>query len=129
MKRVLIVLISAVLIISFLIPNAWAGSKQRHRWEGVAIGLGAAALLAGPLLFHHHYTQPAYCPPPQRHRAMHRPGGHWEIRKFWCPPRTERVWHEGYYDHCGRWIPGYWEERCQPGYWQETRVWVSHRHW
>jgi hypothetical protein len=128
MKRVLIILISAAIIISFLTPNVWAGSKQRHRWEGVGIGLGAAALLAGPLLFYHQHTQPAYCPPP-RHRAMHRPSGHWEIRKVWCPPRTERIWYEGYYDRYGRWIPGYWEERCQPGYWEETRVWVTHRRW
>jgi len=54
-----------ILLVAFMVPvlmtqNAWAGSKQRHRWEGVAIGLGA--VLLGNALCHAYdgYYPPAY---------------------------------------------------------------------
>ena len=43
-KSLLIVLPAVMLCLSLLTSSAWAGSKQRHRWQGIAIGLGAAIL-------------------------------------------------------------------------------------
>lgn len=132
-KNLLFILLAIILCISFLVPPAWAGSKQRHRWEGVAIGVGAAIL--GSALFNsaycasprysppprRYYAPPRYCPPPRRHYSP----GHWETRNRWIPPRRSRIWHEGCYNRHGHWIPGYWEQRCRPGFWKEKRVWVS----
>ncbi|MFO7716383.1 hypothetical protein [Desulfosarcina sp.] len=35
--------------------SVWAGSKQQHRWEGVAIGVGAA-IIGGSLINHSAYA-------------------------------------------------------------------------
>ena len=120
-------------------PTAWAGNVQRNRWEGVAIGIGAALL--GSALFKHHLHrsgeraivhQPdrAYR---QRNHFHHKPAGHWEIRKKWVPPVYESVWNPGHYSPRGRWISGHWIEiEKEPGYWTKERVWVSrkrHRHY
>ena len=40
MKKLLVILTATVVCIALSVPSALAGSKQRHRWEGVAIGLG-----------------------------------------------------------------------------------------
>jgi len=53
-KNLFALLLTAILCVSFLIPSVWAGSKQRHRWQGVAIGLGTAIL--GNAIFKHYHT-------------------------------------------------------------------------
>ena len=51
----------AVIIIPCLITqHAWAGSEQRYRWEGVAIGLGAALVGSALADAYWGYGQPAY---------------------------------------------------------------------
>ncbi|MBR9984641.1 MAG: hypothetical protein KFF68_01910 [Desulfosarcina sp.] len=42
----------AVLSLGLTSTSVWAGSKQQHRWEGVAIGVGAA--IVGSALINHH---------------------------------------------------------------------------
>lgn len=131
-----ILLITALLCVSFLIPSAWAGSKQKHRWEGVAIGIGATIL--GCALFKQYHDDtyyshhkpavvpaPAYRHPPPRY-SRHR--GDWEMRKEWVPPTHKRVWNPGHYNRRGEWVAGQWLEIVdRPGYWTEVRVWVSRR--
>ncbi len=139
-KNLFILLITIMLCVSFLVPSAWAGSKQRYRWEGVAIGIGAA-ILGSALLsnLHHpparlpHQPRPCLVPvfpcPPPPYRVEISPTGHWEMIKRWVPPRYERIWVEGYYDRYYQWVPGHWEERYKPGYWIEKKVWVAENRW
>jgi hypothetical protein len=51
-KKISIIMLITILCLSFTVTSAWAGPKQRYRWEGVAIGMGAAilgnALFNGP---------------------------------------------------------------------------------
>lgn len=51
------VVLTTALCVSLMVTSAWAGPKQRYRWEGVAIGVGAAIL--GNALFN-----PSYCAQP-----------------------------------------------------------------
>ena len=131
-KTLFILLLTVMLCISFLIPSAWAGSKQRHRWEGAGIGIGAA-ILGSVLLKHYHkyYSPnkhapaPVYSYPATRH---HRHRGHWEAGKEWVPPTYKRVWNPGHYNRRGQWVAGHWIKILeQPGYWTKTHVWVSCR--
>ena len=121
-KNLFVVVFITILCVTFLTSSAWAGKKHRHRWEGIAIGVGAVML--GHALFKHHphrHFHPA--PPPPRFR------GHREVRRVWIPPTYERVWNPGHYNHEGRWIPGQWIEVVkEPGYWGEKRVWVGRPH-
>lgn len=48
----LIITIVAVASLFTASTASWAGSKQQHRWEGVAIGLGAAII--GSAIINHH---------------------------------------------------------------------------
>ena len=126
-NNLLFILFISVLCISFLASPVWAGSKQRHRWEGVAIGMGAA-ILGGALLNglscapapRYRPPQPRYRPPQPRYHSP----GHWETRKIWIHPEMKRIWHEGYYNRHGYWVPGHWERRHRPGFWRERRVWI-----
>lgn len=138
-KHFISIVLIATFGLSLVAPSVWAGNVQRNRWEGVAIGIGAALL--GSALFNHHMNRSGERevvyrpPPPHRHRDnfRHRPSGHWEIRKKWIPPDYERVWNPGHYNPNGRWVSGHWIEiEKEPGYWAEERIWVSrkrHRHY
>jgi hypothetical protein len=127
-KRNLLGLSLAVfLILSFMAPRSWAGSTQKHRWEGVAIGAGVAML--GSALFHqyrnsHRDTTRTYRSAPRRTVVVRAPG-YRVTRRTWVEGERERIWHEGYSDRRGRWHPGYWEERHYPGHWIENRVRVG----
>ena len=146
-KHTYLMLIAGLCVILAAQP-ALAGSKQKHRWEGVAIGLGAAAILSGAFINHHHrdvVTERvtvidrgrSSCEPDRydRHDRRHhddplppRGRGHWEIRKIWVPPVIERVWNPSHYNHRNEWIPGEWIEiERESGYWQEERIWVVSR--
>ncbi len=130
MKKTLIILFSLILVVSFSIP-AFAGSKQRHRWQGVAIGLGAAilgnAIINNSRDYSHRervtvierdvYARP--CPPPQ-HR------GHWEISKVWVAPVCKKVWNPAHYNNHNRWVSGQWKMiEKEPGYWKQEKAWVA----
>ncbi len=125
-----------VILLAFAISvpsSALAGSPQRHRWEGVAIGVGAAIL--GKVLFdaHQNYS-PGYAPAPRPtvvenhyYQSPPPPAGHWETRREWVPPSYEKVWNPGHYDRRGRWVEGHWMRlESSPGYWAEKEVWVPH---
>lgn len=134
-KRLFIILTTLILCLSFMKPSAWAGNVQRNRWEGVAIGAGAA-ILGHALITHFRYAEPArptanqHHPPPPRYspRYRHKPSGHWEVRKVWVPPTCKRVWNPGHYNRSGRWVPGQWISiERNPGYWTTENVWVSRK--
>jgi hypothetical protein len=134
MRKVLAVALVGSLVLSLLPSAALAGDPHavRNRWEGVAIGAGAAVL--GGLLLHALYKPyPAvaapqvYAPPP----VVYAPPvveyrtwvpGHYEDR--WVPvTERQRVWVEGHVAN-GWWVPGHWEQRVRSGgYW--TRAWVE----
>jgi len=137
-KKVSIVLLLTMLCCSLVVPSARAGNVQRNRWEGVAIGLGAA-ILGNVLMNHHRYSHPSQTAVyhhrrPKAHRAYRPPrpprhGGYWEMRKIWVPPTYKRVWNPAHYNRRDKWIPGGWIKiEDQPGYWEEKRVWVSRRY-
>ena len=128
MKKIMLAAMIALLGVSISVEPALAGSKQRHRWEGVAIGVGAAIL--GHALINscndRHYCEKVTvyhrpCPPPHRY-------GLWETRSVWVEPEYEWVWNPGHYTRHGRWVDGRWQMiEKYPGYWREDRVWVGCR--
>jgi hypothetical protein len=120
MKRAVFLLISFALFAS-MGGNAIAGSKHRHRLEGLAIGIGSMLLVDA---IHNQFL------PSERFIGVppSRPCGHWEIRRHWVPPEFRRVWCEGHYDRHHRWIPGYWTRvKVRDGYYRRARVWVECR--
>ena len=133
MKKIFISLFAAVCLLTFISAPALAGDKQRHRWEGVAIGVGAA-ILGHAILSNAYDRSPEqvtvihrdshyrHCPPPRYHR------GRWEVQKVWVPPVCEEIWNPGHYDRCGNWVSGRWITiEARPGYWTEKRVWRACR--
>ncbi len=144
-KKTLLILLAGIVLAWTTVdaPSVVAGSPQQHRWEGVAIGVGAAII--GGTLFHHarrqrRHSRPMYtqayppqqqvyasqqrvyaapaCPPRQRR-------GHWEWHKTWVPPMHEKTWNPGHYNRRNRWKPGRWIMiETQPGYWSKQKVWV-----
>ncbi len=131
-KSFLVFVFIALFTVSLLSAPAQAGSAQRYRWEGVAIGIGAAIL--GSVLLHHnrqdayygrhrHGSEYGSYHPRQRYRS-----GHWDVRKEWVPPTYRRVRNPGHYNQYDEWVPGGWIVIVdRPGYWTKTRVWVAHR--
>ena len=133
-KKLLISLVIAVFGITLVSSSALAGSKQRYRWEGVAIGVGAAIL--GHAIYRSHRAdqqpQVVYVAPEPTYRydrgPMHR-SGHWEWQKTWMPPTYERVWNPGHYKPNGHWVSGHWMEvKANDGYWTQERVWIARNH-
>lgn len=129
MKKTGIISLMIIIIVSFSMSPVLAGSKQRYRWQGAAIGLGAAAL--GHVIYKNAQARhapervvvverPAYaspCPPPCYPGACS-----YEPRRVWVEPVREQVWNPGHY-HNGRWIEGQWILiEASPGYWREARV-------
>ncbi len=132
-KRAIAITMSLAILSMFLsVPaSSWAGSPQSHRWEGVAIGIGAA-IIGGAMLKAYH-DAPAQVP--QRREAAVRvhyrpapqPSGYWQIQKQWVPPTYQKVWYPSNskrHGH-GRGAPGQWVlTEVRPGYWVQTQVWV-----
>ncbi|MDM8551669.1 hypothetical protein QUF72_16400 [Desulfobacterales bacterium HSG2] len=154
MKKFFVTLIVAVVCLSFSAASVWAGSKQRRRWEGVAIGIGAAILGHALINKNHHRSSAAdkgaYYAPSCRSREVARPvyrnppahrnppayngpprrhsRGHWEMRRIWVPPTYTEVWNPGHYNHRREWVPGKWIKIInQEGQWVEKEVWVGRR--
>ncbi len=134
MKKILIILFALIFVVSLSATSAFAGSKQRHRWQGVAIGVGVAIL--GNAIFNNSrdysprervtvierdvYVQP--CPPPHRK-------GHWEISKIWVAPVSKRVWNPAHYNNHNRWVSGQWKMiETEPGFWRQEKTWVAADH-
>ncbi len=87
MKKIIVTLLIMAFGLSLTAQPALAGSKQRYRWQGVAIGVGAAIL--GHSVYNSRNESPSCkkvavynhpCPPPHRY-------GYWEIRKVWVEPK------------------------------------------
>lgn len=131
-KVFLLVMVSLVYLFAAAAPGE-AGSRQRHRWEGVAIGIGAAVL--GHALFQHHKD-----PHPEKvvvydgirdnrrrhHKHRKHRRGHWEMEKVWRPPVYERTWNPGHYNRKGHWVDGHWIKiKVKKGRWVNQRVWIS----
>ena len=85
-------IIAGIVLASFCLATspAQAGSKPQHRWEGVAIGVGAAmlghAIISGLDHDHHrgHVSVHRACPEKPRHHNSHwRPHG--RDRHHWYP--------------------------------------------
>ena len=134
--------ITLIFSLAALTPAAHAGSVQRQRWEGFAIGLGAAII--GSAILNQQRTgdydrqpQVIYRPHRQQHSPnYHAPGpkrrdhgrGHWEVTKEWVPPTYKKVWNPGHYNRRGEWKSGHWIEiEDTPGYWAKTRIWMGRR--
>jgi hypothetical protein len=130
-KKVLIIMVIALCGIALVSSSALAGSKQRHRWEGVAIGVGAAIL--GHAIYQSHKAelqpQVVYVAPERIGRDNHGPNhryGHWEWQKIWVPPTYERIWNPGHYNRKGHWVSGHWMMvETTDGHWTQERVWVA----
>lgn len=127
-KQILTIAFITIFSIVVLVPSSWAGSPQSHRWEGVAIGIGAAII--GKALFDQH-RQAAVAQPvvvEYRHTpAPPEPSGYWETRKEWVPAQYEKVWNPGHYTRHGRWVRGHWMQvEVQAGYWVTRQVWVPY---
>jgi hypothetical protein len=132
-KKLMICLTLAVFAMTLVASSALAGGKQRHRWEGVAIGVGAAIL--GHAIYQSHKAdrapQVVYVEPKPVQGYHHGPRhryGHWEWQKTWVAPTYEKIWNPGHYNRKGRWVPGHWMEvQTTDGHWIKDRVWVASR--
>lgn len=129
MKKTGIIFLMIIMLMSFSMSPALAGSKERYRWQGAAMGFGAAVL--GHAIYKNAKTRhvpervvvverPAYaspCPPPCC------PGSCcYEPRRVWIEPVREKVWNPGHYQN-GRWTEGQWILiETTPGHWREARV-------
>lgn len=131
-KQVTITILAIVTVFAFTTPTL-AGSPQQHRWEGVAIGIGAVVL--GKALFdanHHPHTPraPQHVVASYTHydrEPVYEPAGHWEMRKHWIPPVFKKVWNPGHYNRHGHWVPGHWlQVEVESGYWVKRKEWVPH---
>ncbi|MCK5322902.1 MAG: hypothetical protein KAJ45_02105, partial [Desulfobulbaceae bacterium] len=120
-----------LLLVTFSATSAYAGSRERHRWEGAAIGIGS--LVLGGILVdqigrqctpsrEHAYV---YLDPPQ---PLRKKRGHWKMRRRWVDPSYERIWNPGHYNRHGKWVSGRWIMIVdKEGYWIEERVRVKKR--
>lgn len=132
MKMLLVGLVIALFGSALVSSSVMAGSKQRHRWEGVAIGVGAAIL--GHTIYQTHKAeqqpQVVYVEPERTYRYNYGPRhrhGHWEWQKTWVSPTYETVWNPGHYNRKGHWVSGHWMEvETSDGHWSRERVWVAH---
>ena len=129
-KKLLISLIVTAFAITLGFSPAVAGSKQRHRWEGVAIGVGAA-ILGNAIFQARRADQPpevVYVVPEPAYpdNGPNRRHGHWEWQQTWVPPLYERVWNPGHYNPNGSWVNGHWMDlETYAGHWTQERVWVA----
>ena len=130
-KKLLIALIVAVFVVTLVSTAVSAGSTQRHRWEGVAIGVGAAVL--GHAIYKAHkadqgpqvvYVEPD--PAYERHHGREHRHGRWEWQEIRVPPTYEKTWNPGHYNRKGHWVTGHWiTVPIMEGYWTRERVWVA----
>lgn len=150
-KSIIAAGLTAILLLVLIGTPAAAGSRERGRFEGFALGFGAA-VLGHALLHHHHasghYHAPVDRHPPQRKHFDHRPHGlhkppidrhsprhrydrrrgHWELQRIWVPPVYKKKWKPGHRNPRGRWIPGCWSRvTVSRGYWKKERIWVVGR--
>ena len=133
MKKRHFLTIAVILIFSIVAvtPSSWAGSPQSYRWEGVAIGIGAA-ILGKALLDQHRRAVVVESPQPavveyRHHPVPPEPSGYWEMRKEWIPAEYRKVWNPGHFNRHGRKVRGHWMQvEVQPGHWVTRQVWIPY---
>lgn len=127
-KSIITMIFVGVITLAIAVPASWAGSRAKHRMEGVVIGVGAM-ILAKAIIDHHHEHDAAYHAPKARYhprRYNHHRAGYWDVQKVWIPPHYKKVWNPGHYKRSGKWVPGRWIKiQDRPGYWSTKRIWVS----
>ncbi|HSO18154.1 MAG TPA: hypothetical protein VLT88_01780 [Desulfosarcina sp.] len=100
---------------------AWSGSKQQHRWEGVAIG---AAIVGSALVHQHRDHAPATVVIPSRYHSHHRHGyrhpGLW-TRNHW------RGYDFNHHDRRGAWSGKWHRWHGGQGYKDGHRSRYDHR--
>ena len=132
MRKFIITAVAMAFCVTLFAQPALAGSKQRHIWQGVAIGAGA--VLLGQAIFHERRVE-RY---PSRVTVIERPvyrdpvpvqrTGYWKSHRVWVPAEHETVWNPGHYNAYDQWISGRWIKiETRSGFWQKDRVWVSCR--
>ncbi|MBF0099632.1 MAG: hypothetical protein HQK77_01860 [Desulfobacterales bacterium] len=142
MKKQIMIMITILSCVVFVTSSAFAGSKQRHRWEGVAIGVGASILGAAIINDAHRshdnvvtervITVPDYEP---RHRPPHHSR---EYHHYYHPSRDYDDYRHssrhdshrnqnGYWDVRNVWVPPVCEKVWNPAHF-ENSVWVQ-GHW
>lgn len=91
-KKIFIIIFTTILGLSFVVTSAWAGSKQRYRWEGVAIGIGTA--IVGSALINQ-YRCYSYCGPPLYYSFYYSYHGPPPPHCYWHrrPRYHHRYWH------------------------------------
>ena len=100
-KKIFIIMLTTILCLCFIATSARAGSKQRHRWEGVAIGLGAA--IVGSALINHYRCCSDCGPPPAvsiYYSDYGRPRGNYN--HHWRPHRHAH-WRSHHLHRYGHW--------------------------
>ena len=147
-KSLFALIIAFIFTFVVLAPTAHAGNVQRQRWEGIAIGLGAAII--GSAIFNQHrndnYTQqirttynstpkhgdrqfghyrPEYGPEPD-----HRYGPH---RHHYSPKHHSRGYHKGhqhrgYWEVRKEWVPSTYKKVWNPGHYNRHGKWKA-GHW
>lgn len=126
-KSIISGVLTAVFLVGIAAAPAAAGSRQRGRWEGFALGFGAAVL--GHTLLQHHHPTAHYRAPVDRHPPRgyhHRRHGHWKFERVWVPPAFKKVWKPGHCGHRGRWVPGHWiKVQVSRGHWDKRKVWAA----
>jgi len=115
MKKFLVLIVVFIMLAVVSVPDVIAGNKQRHRWEGIGIGVGSLIIL--DQIFRNnrgdHRQEP--CDSNRGYR-FGRPAYH--SQQVWIPAVRERVWYPAHYDQLGRWVRGEWVTReLAPGYW------------
>lgn len=135
-KKMLLAALVTVVSFALTANSAWAGSAQRNRLKGIAIGLSAAAIIGSIISSSHedHYVrshnnchiEPRRVGPPVHNRYKNREEGHWVIKREWVPPECREVWNPAHYNPGGEWVEGQWIRIVEkPGYWTEKRIWVT----
>jgi len=133
MKKIIILFIAMIFFLSLSVSSASAGSKQRHRWQGVAIGLGAAILGHAIINNNQCDSSPERVVVIDRDTHRHRYSnchrrGHWEIRKTWVDSICRKVWNPAHYNQYNQWVSGqYIYIEREPGYWAKEQIWVGCR--
>lgn len=140
MKKAGIIIIGLIVCMMLTVPSALAGSKQRHRWEGVAIGVGAAvlggALLGVPPVVAPTHSRVSVRVGTDRPRYRHERYHHSKVE---CSVKYDRRYHGRHHDSCRRNCCGYWEVRkvwvppvyervWNPGHFNRRNEWV-HGKW
>ena len=117
MKKQLTIILTTILAFTLITAPAFAGSKQRHRWEGVAIGAAAATLLAPALL------APSIVAPHVRVNANVSNVKHRENRppryRDHRPARERKYTSTQYRDHRPN------KRQRGRGHWEARKVWVD----